>query len=58
MKFPKTIDYLKAAVPLLKVDIDIIWTYTDDYSKEDILQLRDELKAEGIHTDALRRYKR
>jgi hypothetical protein len=58
MKFPKTTEYLKKLAPIFNVNIEIIWTYTDDYSKEEILQLRDELKAEGIFTKKLRRYNR
>lgn len=58
MKFTKTTKYIAKTLSIFGGHIEIIWIYSDEYTKDEALQLRDELKAEGLFYEKLRRYNR
>jgi len=58
MNTKKAIKNINQMISIFDIEIDIIWSYTDELTKEELLQFRDDLKNEKLFYKQMRRYNR
>ena len=58
MNTKKAIKNINLMISIFDIEIDIIWSYTDELTKEELLQFRDDLKTEKLFYKQMRRYNR